>query len=63
VKFLVHNSPNLFLPWLGDVSKHRISANVGSVHDFLSTRLHAVRKERRFALVDELAYNQPKARS
>jgi hypothetical protein len=41
------------------LAKNRISDNVGGVNHFLSTRLRALRKERHFALVDELCATNP----
>jgi hypothetical protein len=42
------------------LAKNRLSDNAGGVNDFLSTRLHALRKERHFALADELCATNPK---
>jgi hypothetical protein len=43
-----------------DVKKeNRESDNVGGVNDFLSTPLHALEKERHFALVDKLCATNP----
>ena len=38
------------------MAKNRVSDNVGGVKHFLSARLHALREERHFALVDGVAF-------
>jgi hypothetical protein len=45
---------------LSQLAKNRVSDNVGGVNDFLSTQLRALRKERHFALVDELSATNPR---